>query len=152
MHQAKIFNLQYVNQELTKNGMVVPGCARGTNRSAWLLPMIVADKAQFKEFAFQSGVLCFRGATQVKLVPEPSEKFKIENPQYLGVPKSKWMLDHIVYMPVNSFISAKDIRVLANRMTDVSVRYQMYIKQVENQPKVDKIAQHFEDDVFIAEL
>lgn len=85
-------------------------------------------------------------------MPEPSDRFKNDNPQYLGVPQAKWMLDHIVYMPVNSFISVKDIKVLANRMTDVSVRYQMYIKQVENQPRADKIAQHFEEDIFLAKL
>lgn len=133
--------------------MVVPGCARGQNRSAWLLPVIVADKAQYLEFANQSGVLVFRGATQVKLVPEPGEKFKIENPRYLGVPQSKWMLEHIVYLPVNSFINAKDIKVLANRITDVSVRYQMYIKQVEQQqPKAEKIEKYLEEDVFLAKL
>jgi hypothetical protein len=63
MHREKISNMQFINSELTKHGMVIPGCARGTDRSAWLLPMIVADKMQFKEFAWTSGLAVFRGAT-----------------------------------------------------------------------------------------
>jgi len=63
MHEKKIRNFQMVNSELTKNGMFVPGCARGTDRSAWLCPLLVADKMQFKEFAWTSGVAVFRGAT-----------------------------------------------------------------------------------------
>lgn len=52
VHQKKIKGLQYFNSELTKAGLFVPGCARGTDRSAWLCPVIVADKMQFKEFAW----------------------------------------------------------------------------------------------------
>jgi len=69
------------------------------------------------------------------------------------VPQSKWMLDHIVYMPVNSFISAQDIKLLANRMTDIIIRYLMYIKQVETQQSVaEKTRQHFEEEIHLAKL
>jgi len=44
MHSEKISNLQYMNQQLNKHGLFVPGCARGFDRSVWLLPVIVADK------------------------------------------------------------------------------------------------------------
>ena len=63
MHVRKIRNFQIVNSELTKMGMFVPGCARGTDRSFWLCPLLVADKMQFKEFAYVSGVAVFRVAT-----------------------------------------------------------------------------------------
>jgi len=46
----------------------------GNDRSVWLLPMIVSNKLQFIEFAKTSGLMVFRGATQVKLVPEPPGK------------------------------------------------------------------------------
>jgi len=52
-----------VNVHLTSNGHFIPGCAVGTNRSAWLLPLIVANKSQFREYATQSGLNVFRGAT-----------------------------------------------------------------------------------------
>lgn len=84
MHCKKVKNFQIVNSELIKVGMFVPGCARGTDRSFWLCPVLVADKMQFKEFAFASGVAVFRGATQIKVVPEPSDEFKLKNPQYRG--------------------------------------------------------------------
>lgn len=44
-HQAKIKNFMFVNVALTNNGHFIPGCAVGTNRSAWLLPLIVANKS-----------------------------------------------------------------------------------------------------------
>ena len=103
MHIKKIRNFQIVNSELTKNGMFVPGCARGTDRSVWLCPLLVADKMQFKEFAFTSGVAVFRGATQVKVVEEPNDDFRKRNPQYKGIPQSKWLVKHVCYVPVNPF-------------------------------------------------
>ena len=69
------------------------------------------------------------------------------------MPQSKWMIDHIVYMPINSFISAKDIRMLANRMNDIIDRYLMYIKQVESQQvSAKKTSQHFEEEIHLAKL
>jgi hypothetical protein len=63
------------------------------------------------------------------------------------------MLDHIVYMPVNSFISAQDIKLLANRMTDIITRYLMYIKQAETQQaKAEKATQHFEEEIHLSKL
>jgi hypothetical protein len=56
-------------------------------------------------------------------------------------------------MPVNSFISAQDIKLLANRMTDIIIRYLMYIKQVETQQSVaEKTRQHFEEEIHLAKL
>jgi len=63
-----------MNIQLTMHGHFVPGCAVGNNRSAWLLPMIVANKSQFREFAMQSGLFVFRGATQIKVVPTPTNR------------------------------------------------------------------------------
>lgn len=50
-HKAKIKNFMDVNVHLTSNGHFIPGCAVGANRSAWLLPLIVANKSQFREYA-----------------------------------------------------------------------------------------------------
>lgn len=108
-------------------GMFVPGCARGTDRSFWLCPLLVADKMQFKEFAFVSGVAVFRGATQVKVVPEPDDDFKKQNPCYRGNPQSRWLVKHVCYVPVNPFQSSSDIKILANRLSDISTRYLMYL-------------------------
>jgi len=63
------------------------------------------------------------------------------------------MIDHIVYMPVNSKVSAQDLRMLSNRMTDVIDRYQMYIKQVELQKvKADRTSQQYEKEIHLAKL
>lgn len=36
MHQDKIAMHQLTNSEMTKNGIFVPGCFHGSNRSCWL--------------------------------------------------------------------------------------------------------------------
>ncbi len=45
MHEAKIYNFKYMNKLLTDNGIFVPGCAHGSNRSCWLMPVLVSNKA-----------------------------------------------------------------------------------------------------------
>ena len=117
--------------------MVVPGSSRGTDRSAWLLPVIVADKMQFKEFAWKSGLAVFRGATQVKLVPEPCQDFKAQNPNYKGTLQAKWMVEHIIYLPIHSFVAKSDLKVLSNRIVDIVTRYQMYLQQLQKQQEID---------------
>jgi hypothetical protein len=63
------------------------------------------------------------------------------------------MLDHIVYMPVNSFISPQDIKLLANRMNGIIDRYLMYIKQIETQQaKAEKTSQRFEEEIHLSKL
>ena len=43
-HMEKIWNYTYMNQVMNENGIFIPGCAVGSNRSAWLLPILVSNK------------------------------------------------------------------------------------------------------------
>lgn len=82
IHSHKISNYMNMNLELTKNGIMVPGCAAGTNRSCWLQSMLVSNKAQFREFAKINGINCYRGATQIKYVPVPKVRYSEPKPEY----------------------------------------------------------------------
>lgn len=62
-HTEKIKNYSFMNQTMTNNGVFIPGCAVGQNRSAWLMPITVSNKCQFREFARLNGINCYRGAT-----------------------------------------------------------------------------------------
>jgi hypothetical protein len=44
MHVTKIRNYAYLNEMLTSNNVFIPGCAVGSNRSAWLMPIAVSNK------------------------------------------------------------------------------------------------------------
>jgi hypothetical protein len=52
------------------------------------------------------------------------------------------MVEHIIYLPIHSFIEKKDIKVLADRITDIVTRYQMYLQQIKRQPEI--VAKDFE--------
>jgi len=123
----------YMNIQLTSNGHFVPGCAVGTNRSAWLLPLVVANKSQFREFAMQNGLFVFRGATQIKLVPTPANRKSKVKSEYLGAPMAAWMCNHIVYLPVNGAISDSDMVALTKRSVRIATQYNMYLNQLEDQ-------------------
>ena len=71
-----------VNIELTKAGIFVPGCYHGTDRSCWLQPIVVSNKAQFREYAKLCGLNAFRGATQVRCVPVPTWRLTTPKPEY----------------------------------------------------------------------
>jgi hypothetical protein len=131
-HQAKIRNFMHVNVHLTSNGHFIPVCAVGVNRSAWLLPLIVANKSQFREYAMQNGLFVFRGATQIKLVPTPTNRTSTVKPEYLGAPMAQWICNHVVYLPVNGSISEKDLIVLTNRSVAIATQYNMYLNQLED--------------------
>jgi hypothetical protein len=45
MHVQKIHNYALLNEMLTSNNVFIPGCAVGANRSAWLMPIAVSNKA-----------------------------------------------------------------------------------------------------------
>lgn len=126
-HQEKIKNFMHINVHLTSNGHFVPGCAVGVNRSAWLLPMIVANKSQFREYANQNGLFVFRGATQIKLVSSPLKRTSQVKPEYLGAPMAQWICNHVVYLPINSSIGDKDLKELTRRSITVATQYNMYL-------------------------
>ena len=68
-HNDKISNYSMLNNKLVNSGLFVPGCAWDQDRSFWQFPFLVANKTQFVDFAQHNGLLCFRGSTQVKLIP-----------------------------------------------------------------------------------
>lgn len=53
------------------------------------------------------GINAYRGATQLRYVPPPAGRPDAEN--------SKWLMDHIVYMPIHSGMDEDDLRETIER-------------------------------------
>ena len=53
------------------------------------------------------GINAYRGATQLRYVNPPEGRPEAEN--------SKWLMEHIVYMPVHSGMDEKDLRETIER-------------------------------------
>lgn len=75
-----------------------------------LFPIAVPHKMLFIEYMLSRGINAYRGATQLRYVAPPEGGKHAEN--------SRWLMDHIVYMPIHSGMSEKDIRLTITRSID----------------------------------
>jgi hypothetical protein len=75
-----------------------------------LFPIAVPNKMLFIEYMLSRGINAYRGATQLRYVNPPKGKADCEG--------SKWLMDHIVYMPIHSGISDKEFRETIERTID----------------------------------
>lgn len=67
----------------------------------------------------------------MKLVPKPTVRYVKPKPEYVGNPQAEWMLKHIVYLPVTSEVSKKDMIMLSDKIIDVGVRYLSYTQDAQ---------------------
>lgn len=61
-----------------------------------LFPIAVPNKILFIEYMLSRGINAYRGATQLRYVSPPAGRPDCE--------QSKWLMDHVVYMPIHSHI------------------------------------------------
>ena len=127
-----------MTESLTDRGYFVPGWAKMDDRSYWLYPFPVPNKNQFKDFAIANGLMVYRGATQISLVPIPEEVKEREG--YIGTPNCSWLIENSVWLPVNCHLSQDMIDKVEKRTLSVVHRYNMYIKQLDNQVKTNHSA------------
>lgn len=80
----------------------------------------------FIEYMLSRGINAYRGATQLRYVAPPEGRAHAEN--------SKWLMDHIVYMPIHSGMTEKEIRLTVSRAIDCYFKLVDFL-QLPNVPK-----------------
>jgi hypothetical protein len=67
------------------------------------------------------GINAYRGATQLRYVAPPEGRTDAEN--------SKWLMDHIVYMPIHSGMDDKDLRETIDRTIEIYHKLSDYLNK-----------------------
>lgn len=126
-HQKKIHNYMRTNAALSEAGIFIPGQVKHDDRSCWLLPMLVSNKLQFREFCKMNGLFAFRGATQLKLIPQPKTRYSNVNPDYREAHQAKWLNDHVIYLPIHTHSSEEDVSLHIKLTIQIHNQYREYV-------------------------
>lgn len=108
-----------------KNGFFIPGHAHGAKRSFWLFPYLAPNKQQYRDFAQEQGVFCYRASTQIFPVPMPEHK-KAELGECTQINQ---MFKQICFLPVHNLIPDDQIELMAKRFVGINKRYEDYLNQ-----------------------
>jgi perosamine synthetase len=85
-------------------------------RHHWLFPMVIDFPDKCEDVLKRHGVLCYRGATQLNLVPQPNSddlhpahrEMKLPPPEH-----AKLLLDHTIYMPIHKRTTISALHTIA---------------------------------------
>jgi dTDP-4-amino-4,6-dideoxygalactose transaminase len=117
----------YAVDAFTKAGILVPGY-KTKKRGFWLFPIAVPNKLLYVDYFLCRGINAYRGATQLRYVAHQEGRKE--------APNSKWLMDHIVYLPIHSGQSDKDLRETVDRVIESYHRLSEYLNQ-NSLPKPD---------------
>jgi len=92
-----------------------------------LFPIAVPNKLLFVDYLLARGINAYRGATQLAYVKPP--------PGYKDAENSKWLMEHIVYMPIHSGMSDSEIRDTVERTIDAYRKLTKFLMTNDNYPK-----------------
>lgn len=78
-------------------------------------------KLLFVDYMLTRGINAYRGATQLRYVAPPEGRPDSE--------ASKWLMDHIVYMPIHSGMDDRDLRETIERTIECYYKLSDYLNR-----------------------
>lgn len=122
-------------KKLVDAGIFVPGHMQ-EQRNFWLFPLVVENRDLFIKYMLNKGVLAVKTSTQLKEVKPDSEN-------YQHAPMTRWLMDNVIYVPVQKDIPESDLAEIIKRLCEGAITLRKHAEAVGAQFRNSELDKKF---------